>query len=151
MARILIADDDADIRQLVIYSLADEGHEVSVAKNGREAVDHVAEAPPDLMVLDIMMPQMDGYDVLREMGERGLHGGTKILVLTAKGSDHDWKLGYDLGADRYMTKPFDPDELLATVNDMLTASHDELEAKREQEQDRANLLSQLESIFGENS
>ena len=149
MARILIADDDADIRQLVIYALADEGHEVSVAKNGQEAVDHVAGAPTDLMLLDIMMPEMDGYDVLRALDERGLRGQTKILVLTAKGSERDWKLGYDLGADRYMTKPFDPEELLQTVGDMLTASNEELEAKREEEQDRANLLSQLESIFGE--
>lgn len=149
MARILIADDDADIRHLVIYALADEGHEVSVAKDGQEALDHVVQSPPDLMLLDIMMPEMDGYDVLRSLDEKGLRGVTKILVLTAKGSERDWKLGYDLGADRYMTKPFDPDELLQTVNDMLTASNEELEAKREEEQDRANLLSQLESIFGD--
>ena len=149
MARILVADDDADIRQLVIYSLADEGHEVSVAKNGQEAVDHVVSSPPDLMLLDVMMPEMDGYDVLRALDEKGVRGFTKILVLTAKGSERDWKLGYDLGADRYMTKPFDPTELLETVNEMLTASSAELAAKREEEQDRANLLSQLESIFGE--
>jgi len=149
MARILVADDDSDIRQLVIYSLADEGHEVSTAKNGQEAIDHVVASPPDLLVLDIMMPEMDGYDVLRALEEQGKTGFTKILVLTAKGSERDWKLGYDLGADRYMTKPFDPEELLETVNDMLSASADELAAKREEEQDRANLLSQLESIFGE--
>jgi two-component system alkaline phosphatase synthesis response regulator PhoP len=109
----------------------------------------MVESPPDLMLLDIMMPEMDGHDVLRALDERGVRGLTKILVLTAKGSERDWKLGYDLGADRYMTKPFDPEELLQTVNDMLTASNEELEAKREEEQDRANLLSQLESIFGE--
>ena len=149
MARILVADDDADIRQLVIYSLADEGHEVSVAKDGKEAVDHVVASPPDLMLLDVMMPEMDGYDVLRALDEKGVRGFTKILVLTAKGSERDWKLGYDLGADRYMTKPFDPTELLETVNEMLAASSEELAAKREEEQDRANLLSQLESIFGE--
>jgi DNA-binding response OmpR family regulator len=149
MARILIADDDPDIRQLVIYALVDEGHEVSVAKDGQEAVDHVVESPPDLMLLDIMMPEMDGYDVLRALNEKGVRGFTKILVLTAKGSERDWKLGYDLGADRYMTKPFDPDELLETVTNMLTASNEEIEAKREEEQDRANLLSQLESIFGD--
>jgi DNA-binding response OmpR family regulator len=149
MARILIADDDPDIRQLVIYALADEGHEVSIAKDGQEAIDHVAESPPDLLLLDIMMPEVDGYDVLRALEERGIRGLTKILVLTAKGSERDWKLGYDLGADRYMTKPFDPEELLETVGEMLTSSAEELEAKREQEQDRANLLSQLESIFGD--
>jgi DNA-binding response OmpR family regulator len=149
MARILVADDDADIRQLVIYALADEGHEVSVAKNGQEAIEHVTASPPDLLLLDIMMPEVDGYDVLRALEQQGMSGITKILVLTAKGSERDWKLGYDLGADRYMTKPFDPDELLETVNDILTSTTEELAAKREEEQDRANLLSQLESIFGE--
>ena len=149
MARILIADDDADIRQLVIYSLADEGHEVSVAKDGKETIDHFATGSPDLLILDIMMPEMDGYDVLRALDEQDARGATKILVLTAKGSEHDWKLGYDLGADRYMTKPFDPEELVATANELLSASQEELDARREQEQDRANLLSQLESIFGD--
>jgi len=149
MARILVADDDADIRQLVIFSLADEGHEVSIAKDGREAVEHVESTRPDLLILDIMMPELDGYQVLEAMGERGLLESTKVLVLTAKGSERDWKLGYDLGAHRYMTKPFDPDELLAIIGDLLGSSPEELAAKREQEQDRANLLSQLESIFGD--
>ncbi|MDQ3963473.1 MAG: response regulator [Actinomycetota bacterium] len=149
MATILIADDDADIRQLVIYSLADEGHEVAVAKDGREVVDQFAAAAPDLLILDIMMPEMDGFDVLRALEEQETRGDAKILVLTAKGSEHDWKLGYDLGADRYMTKPFDPEELIVTANELLSASQEELDARREQEQDRANLLSQLESIFGD--
>lgn len=149
MARILIADDDPDIRQLVIYTLADEGHEVSVAKDGKEALEHFVASAPDLMLLDIMMPEMDGYDVLRAIEEQDIRGSSRILVLTAKGSERDWKLGYDLGADRYTTKPFDPDELLETVAEMLSASPEELAAKREQEKDRANLLSQLESIFGE--
>ncbi|HEV3471630.1 MAG TPA: response regulator [Actinomycetota bacterium] len=149
MARILIADDDPDIRQLVIYTLADEGHEVAVAKDGKEAIDHFATGPPDLLILDIMMPELDGYGVLRELGEQDTRGDAKILVLTAKGSEHDWKLGYDLGADRYITKPFDPEELITTANELLSASQEELAARREEEQDRANLLSQLESIFGD--
>jgi len=149
MARILVADDDADIRQLVIYALADQGHEVSVAKDGLEAVEHIQESPPDLLILDVMMPELDGYQVLETLGEKGLLELTKVLVLTAKGSERDWKQGYDLGAHRYMTKPFDPDELLAEVSDILTSTPEQLAAKREQEQDRANLLSQLESIFGD--
>jgi DNA-binding response OmpR family regulator len=149
MARILVADDDADIRQLVTYALADQGHEVSVAKDGLEAVEHVQESPPDLLILDVMMPELDGYQVLETLGEKGLLELTKVLVLTAKGSERDWKQGFDLGAHRYMTKPFDPDELLAEVGDILTSTPEQLAAKREQEQDRANLLSQLESIFGD--
>lgn len=149
MARILVADDDADIRQLVIYTLADEGHEVAVAKDGQETIDHVQESPPDLLILDIMMPEKDGYEVLTALGERSLLDVTRVLVLTAKGSEHDWKLGYDLGAARYMTKPFDPEELLTTVAELLSSTPEELEARREQEADRANLLSQLEAIFGD--
>ncbi len=122
---------------------------MSIAKDGKETIDHFGGNSPDLLILDIMMPEMDGYDVLRALDEQDSRGDTKILVLTAKGSEHDWKLGYDLGADRYMTKPFDPDELVATANELLSASQEELEARREQEQDRANLLSQLESIFGD--
>ena len=149
MARILVADDDADIRQLVIYAFADQGHEVSVAKDGQEAVAQVLESPPDLLILDIMMPELDGYQVLETLGEKGLLELTKVLVLTAKGSERDWKQGFDLGAHRYMTKPFDPEELVSTANELLSASQEELDARREQEQDRANLLSQLESIFGD--
>lgn len=149
MARILVADDDPDIRQLVIYSLLDEGHDVEVASNGQEAIDQVVASPPELMVLDIMMPEVDGFSVLRELGTRGLLVETRVLVLTAEGSERDWKEAFDLGADRYMTKPFDPDEIVRTIAEMLSATPLEIAARRAEEQNRADLLSQLESIFGD--
>lgn len=149
MARILIADDEADIRHLLTYTLADEGHEVSTVADGKAAIEAVAKEPPDLLVLDVMMPGLDGYGVLEQMQELDVKDAVKVLMLTAKGSDRDWKHGYDLGADRYMTKPFDPDEFLATAQEMLECSKEELEAKRQEEADRSSILSQLESIFGQ--
>ncbi len=149
MARILIAEDDADIRQLVTHSLADEGYEIATAKDGTSALEMLLSNPPDLLVLDLMMPGIDGFGVLEQMQESGMKESTKVLVLTAKGSESDWERGFELGADQYMTKPFDPDEVVESVKDLLALSKDELKAKREQELDKAHLLSQLESLFGE--
>lgn len=149
MARILIVDDEADIRQLVTYALAEDGHEVATAKDGSDAIDQLTEAPPDVVILDLMMPELDGFGLLADLQERGLKGETKVLILTARGSERDWKQGYDLGADRYMTKPFDPDDLIITVRELVAATPEELAAKREEEQDRSNLLAQLETIFGD--
>ena len=149
MARILIVDDESDIRQLVTYALAEDGHEVIAAADGSEALKSIEANAPDLVVLDVMMPEMDGFDVLRELEERDLRGDARVLMLTARGSERDWKEGYDLGADRYMTKPFDPEDLIVTVRELLAATPEELAATREEEQDRSNLLAQLETIFGD--
>lgn len=148
MARICIVDDDPDIRHLVTYALVDEGHEVSTCPDGAAAFEMLKEDPPDLMLLDIMMPGMDGYQVLEAMREAGLREATKVLILTAKGSERDWEQGFELGANVYMTKPFDPDELIVAVRELLAASEEELKTRREEEYDKAHLLSQLEAIFG---
>ncbi|HWL65914.1 MAG TPA: response regulator [Actinomycetota bacterium] len=147
MARILIAEDNAEIRALVSSILAEEGHKVSVAQNGQQALDMMGEDAPDLLVLDIMMPQVDGYGVLKELRNTGLRDTVKILVLTAKTSESDWVRGYKLGADSYITKPFDIDELTNQVNELLSMTKDQLRLRREQELDKAQLLSRLESIF----
>jgi len=147
LARILIAEDNAEIRALVSSILAEEGHKVSVAQNGQQALDMMGEDAPDLLVLDIMMPQVDGYGVLKELRNTGLRDTVKILVLTAKTSESDWVRGYKLGADSYITKPFDIDELTNQVNELLSMTKDQLRLRREQELDKAQLLSRLESIF----
>ena len=147
MARILIVDDEADIRQLVTYALVEDAHDVATAADGTEAMEQVTENPPDLVILDVMMPGLDGFDLLAKLEEKGLRGDTRVLILTARGSERDWKQGYDLGADRYMTKPFDPEDLITTVRELMSATPEELAAKREEEQDRSNLLAQLETIF----
>ena len=147
MARILITEDNAEIRALVSSILVEEGHKVSVAQNGQQGLDMLMEDPPDILVLDIMMPQMDGYSVLKELKSAGVKDQMKILILTAKTSESDWVRGYKLGADSYLTKPFDTDELINAIEDLLSSTKEQLRVRREQELDKAQLLSRLESIF----
>lgn len=149
MARIHIVDDDADIRQLVTYWLIEEGHEVSAAPDGETTIEKMMSDPPDLLILDIMMPKVDGYQVLKAIESYGVGEGTKILVLSAKSSEQDRELGLQLGADQYMNKPFEPEELVATVREILTLTKEQLRERREEERDKARLLSQLETFFGE--
>jgi DNA-binding response OmpR family regulator len=147
VADILIADDDADIRRLLSWILAEEGHQVSVAKDGRSSIETMVMSPPDIVILDPMMPEMDGLSVMREMAEYQVLGSTKVLVLTAKGSEADREAGLELGADHYITKPVDPLEVVIAVKELLALTKDELRVRREKERDQAHLLSQLESIF----
>lgn len=98
-------------------------------------------------MLDLMLPGMDGFQVLTEMMACGLTERVKVLVLTARGAEQDWQRAFELGAVRYVTKPFDPAELIHTVAELLRSSHAELAAQRERQRDRARLLSQLESLF----
>jgi DNA-binding response OmpR family regulator len=147
MARILIAEDNAEIRTLVSGILVEEGHKVGVANNGQQALDMILADAPDVLVLDIMMPQMDGYTVLKEIKSAGTREAMKILVLTAKTSETDWVRGYKLGADAYLTKPFDTDELVNGIEDLLGMTKEQLRVRREQELDKAQLLSRLESMF----
>ena len=150
MARILIAEDNAEIRTLVSSILVEEGHKVGVAQNGQQALDMMTDDPPDVLVLDIMMPQMDGYTVLKELKSSGIKETMKILILTAKTSESDWVRGYKLGADSYLTKPFDTDELINGIEDLLSSTKEQLRVRREAELDKAQLLSRLESIFDSN-
>lgn len=112
--KILIVDDEPHIRLLLeqaLEDLEDEGVELLTAANGREALDTIAAERPQLVFLDVMMPQMNGFDVCQavkqEMGLEEIY----IVMLTAKGQELDKRRGEEVGADTYMTKPFDPDEL----------------------------------------
>ena len=147
MAKILVADDSSDIRHLLSAILVEEGHSVTTASDGAKAVEMMAEEAPELLVLDVMMPRLDGYGVLTSMQETGLLSEVKVLILTAKTSEADWARGYKLGADQYLTKPFGSDELLQSVTNLLETSKADLKVKTEEELDRAQLLSRLESIF----
>ena len=149
MARIMIAEDDADVRQVLTHLLIEEGHEIAVARDGNACLDKVMADPPDLLILDIMMPGVDGYSVLHELKHSGMSGAVKVLVLTARGAEDDVERSYKLGAALHMAKPFDPDEFVAKVQQLLTLSRDGVRALREQERDRAHLLSQLESLFSD--
>ena len=114
--KILIADDDGNIAELISLYLTKEGYETAKAKDGRDAVRLFQSFGPDLIILDIMMPEMDGYEVCREVRKAS---SVPIIMLTAKGETFDKVLGLELGADDYMVKPFDTKELVARVKAVL--------------------------------
>ncbi len=111
--KILIADDEAEIRQLIKLYLENEGYEVTEAKDGDEAILKLHSMTPDLCILDIMMPGMDGYQVLKRLRT---DSNIPVIFLSAKDADSEKILGLNLGADDYIAKPFNPLELVARVN-----------------------------------
>ncbi len=117
--RILVVDDDPDILQVVKINLELEGYEVDTAEDGREAVDKAMVDAPELILLDIMMPRMDGLTALRRIRSHGTTGNTSVILLTARGLPEDRVRGLELGADDYITKPFDISELVARVKAVL--------------------------------
>ncbi len=113
---ILIADDDASIRELARMYLEKDGYGVVTAVNGVQALDKIKEIHPALLVLDLMMPEMDGWEVTRRVRAEG---NLPILMLTARDDDIDKIVGLEMGADDYLTKPFNPRELVARVRAIL--------------------------------
>ncbi len=117
MSKIMIADDDANIRELVIALLQNNGFEVCEAVDGREALENIDIDNPDLAIIDIMMPNMDGFELCRHL--RSDYENMPILMLTAKGELANKVKGFGLGADDYLTKPFEGDELVVRVQALL--------------------------------
>lgn len=115
-ARILVAEDDVKQARLIRIYLEREGNEVQIVADGRSAVDRARSSRPDLIVLDVMMPNVDGLDVCRILRAESQ---VPILLLTARATEEDMLLGLDLGADDYMTKPYSPRELTARVRALL--------------------------------
>ena len=110
---ILIADDEPEIRNLLRLYLENENYQIIEAKDGREALSLLREKKPDLCLLDIMMPEMDGYHVLQELRKES---NIPVIILSAKDADSEKILGLNLGADDYLAKPFNPLEAVARVN-----------------------------------
>ncbi|WP_084718313.1 response regulator transcription factor [Streptacidiphilus carbonis] len=117
LARILVVDDEPALRDALESSLAFEGYEVTTASDGLEALDAIAEKSPDLVLLDVMMPRMDGLTTVRRLRSRG--DTVPVLMLTARDAVGDRVTGLDVGADDYLAKPFELDELLARVRALL--------------------------------
>ncbi|WP_337098020.1 response regulator transcription factor [Paenibacillus sp. YIM B09110] len=127
---IVVVDDDDKIISLLRRSLAFEGYEVTTASNGAEGLKALLAADPDLLILDVMMPQIDGWEVCRRVREGG--STVPILMLTAKDDINDRVRGLDLGADDYLVKPFALEELLARVRALLRRKSDKLEEQTSQ-------------------
>lgn len=116
--RVLVADDDSDIRDLVEFKLNQAGYAVEAVPDGLSAWASFEHDPPQLVVLDVMMPGLSGIDVLRRIRQSG-HASVPVLLLSAKSRDSDVDTGFAVGADDYVIKPFSPRELLHRVNGML--------------------------------
>ena len=129
MATILVVDDEQPIQELLRFNLEKEGYRVCVAKDGEEALKQVEDDQPDLLVLDLMLPGMDGLEVCRRLRSNPKFQQIPIIMLTAKGEEIDTVLGLELGADDYMTKPFSPRELLARIKARLRRPNSQEEAE----------------------
>jgi len=119
---ILIADDEPHIRMLIEQSLedlADEGVEILTVGDGQTALDTIKQRRPALVVLDAMMPRMNGFDVCQSVKRDLAMDDVYVIILTAKGQEYDRQRGEEVGANLYMTKPFDPDELLARARSIV--------------------------------
>ena len=116
---MLFADDDPGMRTIVVMNLEAEGFEVTVVEDGDAALIEIERALPDLIVLDVMMPGRDGFEVLRALKEQPKTAAIPVVLLTAKAADADIWEGWKSGADFYMTKPFDPEELARFANHVL--------------------------------
>jgi DNA-binding response OmpR family regulator len=119
MARIIIAEDDEIVRDIVSKALTEAGHVVGVAENGADALRAIQAKNPDLVILDCNMPELNGLLVLREMRNSEALYDTPVLVLTGRQGARDVELAYYQGANDYMKKPFDPDELVFRVEELL--------------------------------
>ncbi|MER3396428.1 MAG: two-component system response regulator [Acidimicrobiia bacterium] len=112
---IVVVDDDRDIRMILRANLEDEGYEVIEASGGRQALELIRESEPDLVVLDIMMPEVDGYDVLQELRSTPEYAELPVVLLTARRQEADVWEGWSAGADYYITKPFKMNELVQFI------------------------------------
>jgi two-component system, OmpR family, alkaline phosphatase synthesis response regulator PhoP len=120
--KILIVDDEAHLRMLIqqaLEELEDQGVELLTASNGEEALAAILDSRPNLVFLDVMMPKLSGFDVCQRAKQELGPDGICIVLLTAKGQEVDREKGLSVGADLYMTKPFDPDALLAKAREVL--------------------------------
>src|SRR5256885_10786785 len=119
VTRVLVVEDDPDIAQLVAHYLDKSGFSVDVLANGRDALTSIAAHPPDVLVLDLMLPHVDGLEVCRVVRANDATAAIPIIMLTARAEESDRIVGLELGADDYLAKPFSPNELVARVRALL--------------------------------
>lgn len=126
--KILLVDDEQDIVDLIEYNLKQEGYEVITANDGREALEKANEHLPDLVILDVMMPEMDGMETCEALRKNPIHKNLIIAMLTARGEDYSQIAGFDAGADDYITKPVKPKVLTSRIKALLRRGSSEAES-----------------------
>jgi CheY-like chemotaxis protein len=120
MAHILVAEDERDIRDLITFTLTFAGHTITQASNGEQAVELAQEVMPDLIMTDVRMPKMTGYEACRKLKTIEATQHIPVVILSAKGQDEEVEAGIGSGAVAYILKPFAPDELTRRVNELLS-------------------------------
>ena len=118
MGRVLVVDDDEVIRQLITVNLILEGFEVQTAHDGQDCLDRVHEIDPDVITLDVMMPRLDGWETATKLRADQSISHIKVVLITARAQEDDKRRGLGIGVDAYLTKPFDPAELIQIVRDL---------------------------------
>ncbi len=121
-AKILLVDDEADIRDILRIALEQEGYEIYEAADGQEALDQVKQLKPDLVVLDLMLPKVDGYKVCQLLKSDDQYKKIPVLLFTARGRAEEISLAMECGANAYMAKPFEPKKLVAILGALVNAS-----------------------------
>lgn len=119
MARILIADDEEDIRNLISFTLSFAGHQVTSTANGEQAVQAILESKPDLILLDVRMPRLSGYEACAIIKNNAQTRDIPVVFLSAKGQDNEIQTGLEKGAQAYILKPFSPAELIVKIDQIL--------------------------------
>lgn len=119
MTKILIAEDEHDIRELITFTLTFAGYEVIATKDGQEAFEKVPEVNPDLILMDVRMPRMTGFEACRALKAEEATKGIPVVFLSAKGQDAEVQEGLDAGAIEYLLKPFAPNELIDRINEIV--------------------------------
>jgi DNA-binding response OmpR family regulator len=147
MERILVVEDSPAVREMLVKLLELEGFSAVGVGTGPEAVTLLEREPFDLVLLDLMLGETSGYEVLREMERNGHREHTRVLVLTARASEPDILQGWRHGVDEYRTKPFDTSDLLDAVRETLHRSPDELSDFRDAQRGRAEPFGSLEAVF----
>src|SRR3954470_18481369 len=147
MADVLVVDDDPDIRGMLAFLMEDEGHHVRVAADGEAGLRALMDCAPDCLIVDMMMPRLDGLGLLKARRQNGLAPETRVIILTCKTGERDYVRGWELGADEYLTKPFDAEEVVTRVAELLAMLPADLAAHRRAELQKAELLDRLEAAF----
>ena len=146
-ARILLVDDEPGIRTAVQAYLKDEGFDVTTAIDGEDGLQKATQMMPDVVITDVMMPRCDGYELLKKLRSDERLGGTPVIFLTAKGMTLDRTQGYEAGVDDYISKPFNPDELVARVKNVVRRQERLLaEAARFADTDVGQMAKQITEI-----
>jgi len=131
-AHLLVVEDEEDLRELLVYNLARDGYRVTAVESGEQGLLKAMKEKPDLIVLDLMLPGMDGLEVCRSLKGKPDTAGIPIVMLTAKGEESDIVSGLELGSDDYITKPFSPRVLVARIKAVLRRKQEEREEEREE-------------------